>query len=221
MKPRILILGSTGRTGKWLLDEALKRGYFVNLLVRDKSKISPNGRLCIFEGDSSNKNDLTKALEGCESVLSALNISRNSDFPWAKLRTSEFFLSQTMQNLIEIGALGKLKKVIFTSAWGVNETKKDIPWWFRWLINNSNIGIAYQDHERQEKLLENTLSLNYVAVRPVGLTNSLETQKVRVTLENNTPIPNLTISRLTTAKFMLDCLEQNLYNRQKPIISAE
>jgi putative NADH-flavin reductase len=221
MKPRIVILGSTGRTGKWLLDEALKRGYFVNVLVRDKSKISSHTQLRIFEGNPSNKNNLAEAAEGCEIVLSALNISRNSDFPWAKLRSPKSFLSQTMQNLIEIGALGKLKKVIFTSAWGVNETKKDIPWWFRWLIDNSNIGVAYKDHERQEQLLENTLSLNYVAVRPVGLTNSIETQKVRVTLENNTPIPNLTISRLTTAKFMLDCLEQNLYNRQKPIISAE
>jgi nucleoside-diphosphate-sugar epimerase len=220
MKPTILILGSTGRTGKWLLDEALKRGYSVNVLVRDKSKIPSHAQLRIFEGNPSNKNNLSEAVEGCEIVLSALNISRNSDFPWAKLRASELFLSQTMQNLIEIGTLGKLKKVIFTSAWGVNETKKDIPWWFRWLIDNSNIGVAYQDHERQEKLLDNTL-LNYTAVRPVGLTNSLATQKVRVTLENNTPIPNLTISRLTTAKFMLDCLEQNLYNRQKPIISAE
>jgi putative NADH-flavin reductase len=220
MKPTILILGSTGRTGKWLLDEALKRGYSVNVLVRNKSKILSHTQLRIFEGNPSNKNNLAEAVEGCEIVLSALNISRNSDFPWAKLRASESFLSQTMQNLIEIGASGKLKKVIFTSAWGVNETKKDIPWWFRWLIDNSNIGVAYQDHERQEKLLDNTL-LNYTAVRPVGLTNSLATQKVRVTLENNTPIPNLTISRLTTAKFMLDCLEQNLYNRQKPIISAE
>lgn len=220
MKPTILILGSTGRTGKWLLDEALKRGYSVNVLVRDKSKVSPHTQLRIFEGNPSNKKDLMSAAEGCETVLSALNISRNSDFPWAKLRASKSFLSETMQNLIEIGVSGKLKKVIFTSAWGVNETKKDIPWWFRWLIDNSNIGVAYQDHERQEKLLDNT-RLNFTAVRPVGLTNSLVTQKVRVTLENNTPTPNLTISRLTTAKFMLDCLEQNLYNRQKPIISAE
>ncbi len=220
MKPTILILGSTGRTGKWLLDEALKRGYSVNVLVRDKSKIPFHTHLLIFEGNPFNKNDLTNAAEGCEVVLSALNISRNSDFPWAELRAPESFLSQTMQSFIEMGALGKLKKVIFTSAWGVNETKKDIPWWFRWLIDNSNIGVAYQDHERQENLLDNTL-LNYTAVRPVGLTNSLATQKVRVTLKNNTPIPNLTISRLSTAKFMLDCLEQNLYNRQKPVISAE
>lgn len=220
MKPAILILGSTGRTGKWLLEEALKRDYSINVLVRDKSKIAPHTQLRIFEGSPSNKNDLTNAVEGCEIVMSTLNISRNSDFPWAKLKTAEFFLSQTMQNLIEIGKLGKVKKVIFTSAWGVNETKKDIPWWFRWLIDNSNIGVAYKDHERQEKLLDKA-SLNYTAVRPVGLTNSLTTQKVRVTLENNMSIPNLTISRLSTAKFMLDCLEQSIYNRQKPIISAE
>lgn len=220
MKPRILILGSTGRTGKWLLAEALKRDYTVNVLVRDRLKIKPHAQLRVFEGNPSQKSDLKNAAEGCEVVLSTLNISRTNDFPWAKLRTDNTFLSQTMQNLIEIGFSGKIKKVIFTSAWGVSETRKDIPWWFRWMIDNSNIGVAYRDHERQEQLLDNS-TLNYTSVRPVGLTNSLTTQKVRVTLENNTPMPKITISRLTTAKFMLDCLEQNLYNRQKPIISAE
>lgn len=220
MKPQILILGSTGRTGKWLLTEALKRGYTINVLVRDTLKIKSHAQLRVFEGNPSEKKDLGKAINGCEVVLSTLNISRTSDFPWAKLRTDNTFLSQTMQNLIEISLVGKVKKVIFTSAWGVSETKKDIPWWFRWMIDNSNIGVAYRDHERQEQLLDNS-TLNYTSVRPAGLTNSLTTQKVRITLANNTPVPTLTISRLTTAKFMLDCLEQNLYNRQKPIISAE
>ncbi|MEO0331023.1 MAG: hypothetical protein AAF223_04960, partial [Bacteroidota bacterium] len=37
--------------------------------------------------------------------------------------------------------------------WGVADSINDIPKWFRWFIDNSNIGVAYQDHERQEKIL--------------------------------------------------------------------
>jgi putative NADH-flavin reductase len=112
MKPQILILGSTGRTGKWLLEEALQRGYAVNVLVRDASKILPQTHLTVFEGKPDATADLQKAAKGCEAVLSTLNISRTSDFPWARLRASSDFLSKTMQNIAKTG----VKRVIFTSA---------------------------------------------------------------------------------------------------------
>jgi putative NADH-flavin reductase len=72
---KLLILGSTGRTGKYLLKEALTRGFEVNILVRNTKKISVDSeKLTVFEGTPSNKEDLTKALQGCTHVLSALNI---------------------------------------------------------------------------------------------------------------------------------------------------
>lgn len=215
MKPHLLLLGSTGRTGKWLLEEALERGYHVTVLVRNASKIAPHPLLTVLEGNPYNAADIQQAAIGCGAVLSALNISRHSDFPWAKLRTPADFLSQTMQNILQTG----IKRVIFTSAWGVAETKPDIPGWFRWLIDHSNIGVAYRDHERQEALLDQS-EAQYTSVRPVGLTNSTKTEKIQVTLAQNLPKPSLTISRRSVAKFMLDCLENKSYIRQKPIVSA-
>jgi putative NADH-flavin reductase len=37
---KLLILGSTGRTGKYLLKEALSRGFEVNILVRDTKNVT-------------------------------------------------------------------------------------------------------------------------------------------------------------------------------------
>ena len=216
MASKILILGSTGRTGKLLLQEALKQGYTVNVLVRDSSKIELLPNLAIYEGSPANFLDLQKASDDCEAILSTLNISRQSDFPWASLKTPSNFLSQTMQHIVNLG----IQRVIFTSAWGVSETKNDIPRWFKWLIDNSNIGVAYRDHETQEAILEKS-KLAYTSVRPVGLTNTLKKQNIRVTLKHNTPKPTLTISRQSVAHFMLDCLKNQTYIRQKPIISAE
>ena len=45
-----------------------------------------------------------------------------------------------------------LRRLVLTSAWGAGETAAEIPGWFRWFIQNSNIGPAYRDHERQEAL---------------------------------------------------------------------
>ena len=214
----ILILGSTGRTGRLLLTEALKRGHKVNVLVSHKSRLTVKPELVsAFEGTPLNKYTLAESMQGCEAILSTLNISRTSDFPWAKLRTSRDFLSVSMKNILTVTEEQKVNRIIITTAWGVAETKKDIPFWFRLLISYSNIRYPYRDHEVQEELLTHS-ELNYTVIRPVGLTDQNNKKKIQVSLDN-TPKPTLTISRLHVAEFMLDVLEGNLYNRQFPVIS--
>jgi putative NADH-flavin reductase len=217
---RILILGSTGRTGKHLLAQALQRGDTVNALVRDKKRITINDpRLTIFEGTPLDKTVLENGMKGCEAILNALNISRTSDWPWSKLRSPNDLLSATMKNIIEVAPKQNIQRIIFTSAWGVAETKKDIPGWFRWLIDHSNVRYPYLDHERQEGLVKQT-SLQWTSVRPAGLTNGKKIKKVVVSF-NNDPKPGLTISRGAVAAFMLDVLERNLYVREMPVISGK
>ena len=58
---KILILGATGRTGKHALVVALQKGYLVNVLVRDASKIKPASNLSVFVGNTTNKDDLMQA----------------------------------------------------------------------------------------------------------------------------------------------------------------
>lgn len=215
---KILTLGATGRTGKLLVEEAVKQGYKINVLVRDENKLTINSAsITVFEGTPANRQELTKAMPGCDAILSALNISRTSDFPWAPLRTAKDFLSGSMKNIIEVADELKIKRVIVVTAWGTTETKKDIPWWFNWLIEHSNIGYAYHDHELQEDLLKKS-GLNYTIVRPAGLTNSIKTKAVKVSIDN-TPKPGLTIGRKDVALFMLDVLKNDLYKNQCPVIS--
>jgi putative NADH-flavin reductase len=217
---KLLVLGSTGRTGKFLLEEALARGFKVNILVRDAKKIMVTSeKLYIFEGTPYQKEDLAKALQGCTHVMSALNISRNTDFPWSGLRTPKDFLEKTIQNLIGLSKTNTLKKVVVISAWGVAETKQDIPFWFRWMINFSNIKFGYQGHDQQEKLLQNS-DVNYTIIRPVGLTNSENLKRIIVT-KKNIPKPNLLISRKNVAGFMLNVLEEESLNREVITISEE
>jgi putative NADH-flavin reductase len=215
---KLLILGSTGRTGKYLLEEALARDFEVNILVRDVQKIKiQSEKLRIFEGTPYNKEDLEKALQGCTHVLSALNISRNSDFPWSGLRTPKDFLEKTIQNLIDLSKINPLKNIMVISAWGVAETKQDIPFWFRWMIDFTNVKYGYLGHEDQEKLLKSS-DLDWTIVRPVILTNNKIIKPVLASLHNH-PKPNYLISRMNVANFMMDILGKNLYVKQTPTIS--
>jgi hypothetical protein len=56
-------------------------------------------------------------MQGCEAVLSVLNISRKYEFPWAGLRTPKDFLSVTMKNIIEQSAKNHIRRIVFASAW--------------------------------------------------------------------------------------------------------
>ncbi len=160
---------------------------------------------------------LQQAMSGCDVVLNTLNISRRSDFPWSPLRTPERFLSDTLQTVLRVAKTGQVRKLIVVTAWGVHETKADIPFWFRWLIDYSNIGVAYRDHERQENLLRAS-PLNWTIVRPVGLTNFRAIRPIRVTI-NGEPKPALTISRANVARFMLTLLTDNRYSHNAVTIS--
>jgi putative NADH-flavin reductase len=214
---KILLLGATGRTGKWVYQKSLEHGYSIHCLARNTERIEKHDQVSLFEGDASNPDDLATTIAGCNAVISVLNISRRSDFPWSALRTPKNYLSKTMGNLVPIAEKNKVNRIIICSAWGVSETAWDIPGWFKWLIQNSNIGVAYKDHERQENIISDS-SLNWTIVRPTGLTPLPKEQRVLEILDNDSR-PNLTISRRSLATFLVNCLERDDLMKKKVVIS--
>ncbi len=217
---KIFLLGATGRTGKHILAMALQRGHTVHALVRNKQKIKlSHPHLHLLEGDPADKTKLNEAMQDCGAIINALNISRTSDWPWSKLKTPKDFLSTVGKHITELAPAHSISRYLFISAWGVAETKKDIPGWFRWFIDNSNIRYPYLDHERQEAIIKQS-SLNFTAIRPAGLTNFKKKKDIIVS-RNNHPKPKLTISRRNLAGFVLDVLEKGLYAREMVVVSEK
>lgn len=216
---KLLVLGATGRTGKLVLETALQKGCQVTCLARNIARINPQDGLTCMEGNCEDPEHLKNAITGCDAVINVLNISRKSDFPWAKLRTPKNYISTVMELLLKTAANQDLKRIVICSAWGVAETKKDIPKWFKWFIDNSNIGAAYREHERQEQILTAS-NLAWTIVRPVGLSNSKKKERIKVTFENN-PKPNILISRKSVANYLVACLEDDNLIHKKVVISKQ
>jgi putative NADH-flavin reductase len=218
MKMKILIIGATGRTGRLIVEEALKQGYDLNVLVRDKNKMPFSSKsIKVYQGTPTSRTDLAAAMQGCDLIISALGIVRASDAPWSKLITAKNFISESIKNAIAEADQQNLKRLITISAWGVGETKKQVPFWLRWLIDYTNMGPVYAEHEKEEKLLANS-DLNWTAVRPVALSDSKKTKALKVSL-NNFPKPSLQISRQSVAKFIVDIVKSDKYDRKSPTIS--
>jgi uncharacterized protein YbjT (DUF2867 family) len=217
-KMKILILGGTGRTGRYFLNDALERGHTAHVLVRDPGKLTIHSdRLTVIQGVPIREEDLKEAMAGCEAVVSALNISRKSDFPWAKRISPPDLLSTSIHQVVNLAPVLGIDRVIVISAAGVGDSEKYMPRWFRWIINSSNIGITYRDHNLQEQLLRDS-KLRWTAVRPVGLSNSEKDKPVRVTIPG-VQKPGFTIGRKNVARFILDILEHDQYVHETPIIS--
>ncbi|HAA11468.1 MAG TPA: hypothetical protein DCE41_07100 [Cytophagales bacterium] len=218
---KILLIGATGRTGQHILTQALQRGMSVNVLTRSPHKIQlQHENLRVFEGSTTDLTDVAKAIEGCNAILSALNISyKRENNPWSKLAGPSNLLSETMDTLLAAATPEQIQCIVVCSALGVGDSWKEIPGWFRWIIKNSSIGTVYNDHDRQEQGLRSG-NIAYTIVRPVGLTNSDKPEKIKESFGKGTKL-KLTISRSSVATYMLDAISREDLVGKSPGIAAE
>ncbi|MBR11408.1 MAG: hypothetical protein CMP48_27495 [Rickettsiales bacterium] len=216
----IAVLGANGRTGIEIVKQALEKGWVVKALVRDKQKIKlTNPNLHVVEGNPMRIDEVTKVVEETDAVYVALNIARKTDMPWSKVVSPLDLLRVSIENTIKAMQENGVKRVITVSAWGTGDSYEETNWMFKFLINKTNVGVAYAGHEDQEKVLRAS-NLDWTSVRPVGLSNSEKQKSVRVSIKGDKKL-NMTISRKDVARFMLDIVDDEKYYQQEPSISSE
>lgn len=69
---KIAVLGATGRTGRPLVSELVRRGHEVSVLVRNPDRLPPDAAVRVVVGDSRDPEALAELLEGADAVVSAL-----------------------------------------------------------------------------------------------------------------------------------------------------
>jgi uncharacterized protein YbjT (DUF2867 family) len=218
MTKRILLLGATGRTGRHVLEYALSQGIEVAALVRRTAAITAHSdKLTVIEGSPMNADDVRKAIAGCEAVVSALNNNRTSDNPWARRLSPSLFMSQSIRTCLAAMKEMDMRRIVVLSSVGVNESFDDAVFFMRWLIRNTNLQYTFQDHDAQESELRRS-GMDWTAVR-AALLNNDKKLKTLVASYYNEPKPALMISRLHTARYMIDCLEDRATFRKAPTIS--
>ncbi|WP_341347717.1 NAD(P)H-binding protein [Paenibacillus sp. FSL H3-0469] len=213
---KILILGASGRTGRLILDYALRKGYKVNALVRNPDKIQPREGLTLFKGTPENPEDIDHAMEGTQGVLVALNNVRTSDFPWAKQVSPPRFMANAVKGTVIAMEKRGLRRIVIISALGVGDSFSTAPILLRWLEKYTNVGKTYDDHNWVDQEIRDT-DTDWTLVRAVGLSNSDKSKTLQVT-EVGGPKPALIISRMNVAKFAVDALENDAYIHKAPII---
>jgi putative NADH-flavin reductase len=215
---KILILGITGRTGSLVAEEAIKRGYKVVGIAREGSRVTVKDAE-ILTGSPYNFDIIRKAVNGCDAVISTLSTFPRSAGLFGKIKSPLDLMSVSIRNAVRAMKEKEIKRIVVMSALGVGDSAKEIPAFFSFIIRISNIKHAYADHDLQEKVLENS-NLDWTVVRPVGLTDKNDNLSILYNLKGVGKIKPW-ISRNAVAHFMLDCIEESKFIKQKPGISNE
>ncbi len=155
--PKVLVAGSTGYLGKFVVQEFKKQGYWVRALARNPRKLEETGPPLepavkdqideVFIGEVTRPETLHRLCDGIDIVFSSIGITRQKD----KLTYRDVDY-QGNKNILDI-ALGKsVKKFIYVSVFKAH------------MYQYLEIVRAHEDFVRD---LQDS-GLNYTVIRPTG-----------------------------------------------------
>lgn len=208
---KILLLGATGRTGKYVIEEALKRGQKISAIARNPDKLK-DYNIEIIQGSPYDFETVEKAITGCDAVINTLNVSRKSDNPWAPLRAPKDMISKSASNAVKAMEKAGVKRFVALSTIGAGRSWKKIPLILKIIVSISNLKHAFRDHGRQEEILENS-SMDYTICRAPMLDTKINQSGAIATPENVKPA-SMYLSRNSAAEFFLNIIENNEHTRE-------
>ena len=94
---KVAVIGATGFVGTQVVKELANRGYFVNALARNTSKIEESENVKAIAVDVYNTSELSEILKGNDAVISAFNPA------WTKPNIFEDFLkgAESIEKAVE------------------------------------------------------------------------------------------------------------------------
>ena len=208
---RILILGATGRTGKHIVEEAVRRGHKVSAIARDPGKLK-DFQIDVIPGTPYDYETVERAMSGCEAVINTLNVSRKSDNPWARLAAPRDMISKSASNALKAMEKEGIKRFVALSTIGAGSSWKTIPWILKFIVSVSNLKHAFVDHGIQEEMLENS-PMDYTVCRAPMLSADTNDTGAVATPPERAPASRY-LSRKSAAEFFLDVIENKSHTRE-------
>jgi putative NADH-flavin reductase len=202
----IVVFGASGRTGLLTVFQALEKGYNVTAFTRKATSVTiTHKNIRIIQGDILDYEKVRQAVEGQDVVIIALGVES---------RKYTTVLSEGTGNIIRAMGECNMKRIICMSSAGI--LGDDGGFFFGKIILPLFLKEVFEDKKRQMKLLQDS-NLEWVIIRPVGLTDSPKTGKYKIYdgKPGSTKIP-----RADVADFMLKLLTNKQYDRKMPAISS-
>jgi putative NADH-flavin reductase len=215
---KIALFGGTGSMGKYALELALSKGYEVRALVRNPEKVTTkNDRLTLIKGDVLIAEDVKKAVQGTDLVVSLFG------HPFGKKNAVEApdnLQTEGTRNIVAAMKKYEVERIISLSGGGVPFPEKDQPKLFPdkliGFIMNTFFAKLIQDGINHVQVLEES-GLKWMVVRGTRFVDEDKNGVYRVGWVGVNA--GSKIGRKDLAHFVVSQLEDEQYNYQMPLIS--
>ena len=210
----ILVIGATGGTGQAIVREALAKGHQVTALVRSREKAAallPGAEL--EEGDACDRTALSRALKGCDAVISALGTHTIGPFRHVTL------MSESTEVLIDVMDEQGVSRFVCITGLGAGDSAGHGGFVYDHLIKPIVLGGIYKDKDWQEAIIKAS-ALEWVIVRPTVLTDKPPTGRIRA-LTDLSGFHGGQIARPDVATFVVAQTESDEWLRQTPLITED
>lgn len=201
---RVLVLGGSRGVGLRFAERALAAGHDVTLFARRPAAVAVHSpRLRVVQGDARERGALVAAVPGHDAVLVSLG-------PHGGERFQRFITPATRWTVEAMEAAGA-RRLLFMSAVGVGDSRRDAPALFRWFVAPLLLRTTYGDRGDAEEAVKRS-RLAWTIVRPLWLTNGKPTGRWRT----NTRAREVRggIPRDDVAAFLVRQLEDDEFVRQ-------
>jgi len=166
---RLVVFGASGATGRHVVDLAARAGWSVRAVVRSELQRGVlKGADEVSVGDSTDPDDVARAVKGAGAVAVCLGISRRTRSPFAPLVSPPDLTSRSVAAIVQSMQRAGVRRIVYVSAFGAGESGSLIPWWGRAFLRLSQVRHSMADHTRSEHLLSSS-GLAWTALRPMLL----------------------------------------------------
>lgn len=198
---RIAVFGSTGGTGRLLVERALDAGHDVTAVARNPAKVTlAHDRLRVVPGDVLDLPSVEAAAAGADAVMSAVGL---------RSRKSPPACGPGMTNLIKAMQAAGVRRFVGISAAPVGRRDEGDRLLYRLTVLRvlrALLKAPYADLAEMEEKAGRS-DLEWTIFRPPALSDKPPTGRYRIAIGRNIP-GGYTITRSDLAAAMLESLEQ-------------
>jgi putative NADH-flavin reductase len=198
---KVLVIGSTGGSGRAAVEHLLAEGHHVTAFARNPDRIAARSpRLRPIQGDAMSADDVDRAVAGHDAVVVTLGISENALRVrlWGPARTPLDVRSVGTRHVVAAMRRHGVRKLVVQTSYGVGETRDRLG-----LVNRMFFALVLApqiaDTERQHAEVAAS-DLDWVLVQPVHLTDAASDDMPFVSTEGATE--RMKISRTSVGRFL-------------------
>jgi len=208
---RIAVFGGTGKTGRLLIDEALKQGHSVTAYARHPERLgAPREDLEVVAGELTDFAAIGRAVAGADAIISLLGQGRPVTGTPIAIAT---------RNILAAMRKAGVRRIVVIATASAADSHDRPPLRSRLLVGFARIFMrpAYDDVVATARAVRDS-DRDWTIVRPPFLRDGPRTGRVKVGYLGD-GVTGTYLSRANAADFMLRQLDTDTNVRQAPIVS--